>query len=82
MKELSDLSHVGAGIIVGLIAFVKPVLAVLATILFIIYELDEDWHLHDKAYKDIFEFALGFYATLVAYLILSFFEVIPLWVFR
>jgi hypothetical protein len=35
------------------------VLSVLNTIVFIIYELNEEWNLHDKAYKDILEFAIG-----------------------
>ena len=54
--RLSDLIHVVAGLIA---AFAPPHLAVLISMLFVIYELDEDWHLHDKAYQDIREFLIG-----------------------
>jgi len=38
---------------------VSPVLSILNTIVFIIYELNEEWHLEDASYKDILEFAIG-----------------------
>jgi hypothetical protein len=53
------LAHIVFGILTALVAVVSPVLSVLNTIVFIIYELNEEWHLEDASYKDILEFAIG-----------------------
>jgi hypothetical protein len=44
---------------------VNPVLAAIMAVIFIIYELDEDWHLSDNAYKDILQYACGLYCAAV-----------------
>lgn len=62
-------AHFAGGFLAALAARVEPVLAVVATALFVIYELDQDWHLHDKAYKDIREYMVGFFAALAAMLL-------------
>ena len=43
----------------ALIAKVSIVFSVINTLVFIVYELDEDWKISDYAYKDIREFAIG-----------------------
>ena len=56
---IARLAHIVFGILTALVSMVSPVLSVLNTIVFIIYELNEEWYLHDKAYKDILEFCVG-----------------------
>ena len=68
-KIIPSLAHIMAGIICGITTLLHPVMAVIATLLFLIYELDEDWHLSDKAFKDILEFAIGYYLVAVMYII-------------
>ena len=59
-SRLTDIAHVVLGVIVAYIAvLLSPALAWLITTVFIIYELDEDWHLSDKAFQDIREFLIG-----------------------
>jgi len=40
-------------------------------ILFIVYEVDEDWHLSDEAFRDILEFTIGLYITSLVVLTLG-----------
>ncbi|MEM4976174.1 MAG: hypothetical protein QXT64_02495 [Desulfurococcaceae archaeon] len=44
---------------------VHPVLPVLALIAFVIYELNEEWHLSDKAYEELAEFMAGMFVGMV-----------------
>jgi len=64
-----NIAHYLAGIITALSYILSPVLPILGAGLFIIYELNEDWHLHDRAYHDILEFMIGFYFCLVGLII-------------
>jgi len=59
--NIGNVAHIIAGLIASLATFINPVAGVLATVLFVIYELDEEWHLEDESYKDIAEFAAGYY---------------------
>jgi len=68
-KAITSLAHIMAGIICGIMTLLHPVMAVIGVALFIIYELDEDWHLSDKAFKDILEFTIGYYLVAVMYII-------------
>jgi len=67
--NIGDIAHVFAGLIASLATFINPVAGVLATALFIIYELDEEWHLEDDSYKDILEFAVGYYVGIITKLV-------------
>jgi len=55
-NAISKLSHVLYGV---LTVFVPPYLAPIFAILFVIYELDEDWHISDEAYRDILDYMIG-----------------------
>ena len=64
MPRVTDLAHFLWGLMIALVALLFPppaaiVLPVLMFAGFIIYELDEDWHLNDKAFKDILEMLVG-----------------------
>jgi len=51
--------HTLGGFFTGLISFTNPTLSVMLFIGFVIYEVDEDFHLRDGSYKDILEFLVG-----------------------
>ncbi|RLE85889.1 MAG: hypothetical protein DRJ96_03860 [Thermoprotei archaeon] len=62
---LCNLSHFLAGCITAIVSTRHPLLSALLFLAFIIYEVNEDWHLSDNAYKDIFVYALGLYVTAI-----------------
>lgn len=47
------------GILISIVALLSPTLSVLMFTGFIIYELDEEWHIRDKSYADIREMLVG-----------------------
>ena len=60
--------HAGLGLIsayVGLQSIQAAIVVLAAALIFITYELNEDKHCHDKAYKDIIGFLLFIYAGLL-----------------
>ena len=67
--NIGNVAHIIAGLIASLATFINPVVGVLATVLFVIYELDEEWHLKDESYKDILEFAVGYYVGIITKLV-------------
>ena len=62
---ICQASHFAAGCITAVTAIRHPLLASLLFGAFIVYEVNEDWHLSDNAYKDIFVYALGLYVTAI-----------------
>ena len=68
---LTKLAHFLAGLLTGYSTEFSIVLPILLFLVFIIYELDEDWHLSDESYRDILEYALGLYLY-ASYKLLSF----------
>jgi len=59
-RILYDLAHVVFGILTVLAAaYVHPVVSAIMFLTFIIYELDEEWHLEDESYEDIREYGIG-----------------------
>jgi len=56
---ITKLAHIVFGMITSLISLISPTLSLINSIVFIIYELNEEWHLEDESYKDILEFAIG-----------------------
>ena len=56
-----DFSHVIAGFLCGILSTHAPLFSVLGSVIFILYELDEDYYLNDQAYKDIREFLIGYF---------------------
>ena len=71
--DLYDLGHIIAGIVVSIVAYLDTrlipfLIAVLA--LFIIYQLDEHYHIDDEAWEDIREFLVGLMIGLAIVLLL------------
>ena len=58
---ICSLAHVLFGYFCGVLTLYAPFYAILGSLIFIFYELDEDYYLNDKAYKDIREFLVGFF---------------------
>jgi hypothetical protein len=58
-----NFAHYLVGILTAGSIIVSGVLSVLGFAGFMAYELNEDWHLHDQAYKDILEFLIGFFVA-------------------
>lgn len=54
--------HILAGVITILGSMISLVVPLVLFSGFMIYELNEDWHLSDQAYKDILEYCIGMYA--------------------
>ena len=67
---LTFLSHFLSGTITVLSVLVSPILTVILFITFALYEVDEDYHLSDKAFIDIRQFGYGAFLTSVILIIL------------
>jgi hypothetical protein len=59
MKVVTHLAHVVFGLLTALVSTISPILSIINTIIFIVYELNEEWHLDDEAYQEILEFSVG-----------------------
>jgi hypothetical protein len=73
-KLLCSVSHFLAGLLSSLAVIVSPVLTVIGFLVFLIYELDEEWKLTDPAYEEIREYGIGYFlgvALLIAIKVLS-----------
>ena len=68
---MADAAHIVAGVVSCLVTVKYPVIGVVSTILFLIYQLDEEWHLKDEAWRDILEYAVGYYLTGIMVLALN-----------
>jgi len=71
IKDVTDEIHIMAGLVTALITMVNSVLAALMFVGFIIYELDEDWHLSDEAFQDIKEYLIGLYIGAIIVFVMS-----------
>ena len=58
-EPLTKLGHAVFGFISTVAVLINPVLPALSAILFVIYEVDEYFHLHDEAYEEIREYLYG-----------------------
>jgi len=68
---LTFLSHFFAGVITILSVLVHPVLPIILLFIFTVYEVDEDYHLSDKAFVDIRQFGYGAFLTSLILIILK-----------
>jgi hypothetical protein len=59
--NIGVVAHVAAGFLAALATIWYPALGVVATLLFLVYELDEQWRLSDVAYEQILEYSVGYY---------------------
>ena len=68
--KITSLAHYLGGSISATLAIIVPILAVLLTALFVIYEMDEKWTISDESFVDLREYLLGmFFASLVVLVI-------------
>ena len=58
---VKQVLHLIGGFIDGLLFNVNPIYAVTIAAIFVVYELNEDRHIHDGAYRDIVWFLAGLY---------------------
>ena len=71
-RKLAQVFHLLAGVItVATIIYLSPVAGVIEFVVFIIYELNEDWHISDSAFIDILFYAIGLYAAAVILMLLG-----------
>jgi len=69
---LTKLGHVTFGIMTVLAAsYVQPIISLIMFLTFVIYELDEEWHLEDQSYEDIKEYGIGLGIGVTAILIIK-----------
>ncbi|PMQ00704.1 MAG: hypothetical protein CBR30_09745 [Dictyoglomus sp. NZ13-RE01] len=64
-SKLSSIAHVLYGIITS---FAPWYLAIIMGFMFALYELDEEMHIKDRAYKDIREYMLGLVIGAIIYI--------------
>jgi len=64
-----DIIHFIGGVITALAAIKAPVLGLVIAIVFLVYELNEDWHIRDEAFKDIRAYLVGLFITALAYIL-------------
>jgi hypothetical protein len=63
-EPLTRIGHALFGFLCALAAQVNATLSIIGFILFLVYELDEEWRLGDEAYEEIAEFLYGYAAAL------------------
>jgi hypothetical protein len=69
---LTDLGHMLLGVLIIVLTKVNPLASILLFTSFIIYELNEDWHISDQAYQDILELMVGMVISSIVYLLYIF----------
>jgi len=67
----TKLIHVLCGFLTAYSTEFSIILPILLFLVFILYELDEDWHISDNAYEDIRDYAIGLYAYAILRIIFS-----------
>jgi hypothetical protein len=61
MKDIFyTLAHVTFGFLASVSVLISPVLTVINFLIFLIYELDQEWNISDKAYEELREYGFGF----------------------
>lgn len=71
-KVIRALIHIPAGIITALACQLGWVFGIACFAGFSVYEINEDRHLHDRAFLDIFGYLIGLYGAVVVLFILRF----------
>jgi len=71
-EPLTKIGHGLFGFLCALSVLVSPVLTAVGFILFVLYELDEQFHLNDTAYEELSEFGYGFAVALCLLIALRF----------
>ena len=61
MKDIFyTLAHVTFGFLASVSVLISPVLTIINFLIFLIYELDQEWNISDKAYEELREYGFGF----------------------
>ena len=66
-----NATHYLVGILLALSPILHWTLPLVGITLFLAYQVNEDWHLRDKAFLDILECAIGFFFTIGVFLIVE-----------
>jgi len=61
LNFLKQIIYFLAGVLTAYTSFYNTILSILMFIAFMLYELDEDLHIRDQAYRDILVYAFGLY---------------------
>jgi hypothetical protein len=56
---LRHVAHVVFGLLTSICSIVSPILSIINTAVFIIYELDQERYKKDAVYEELLEFAIG-----------------------
>jgi len=67
---LEDLAHFTFGLLSSLSVVISPTLTVISFLIFVLYELDQDFRLQDYAYQEFRQFGLGFSVGIIILIIL------------
>jgi hypothetical protein len=65
------LAHFFFGLLSSLSVIVSPVLTVISFLIFLSYELDEQWRIRDTGFIEIMQFGIGFACGMVILLFLK-----------
>ena len=69
MLRYRNAAHYLAGILTAMSAQVSWALVLGGLLIFMAYQLNEDWHLRDRAYHDILEFSIGYYLAVAGMIV-------------
>jgi len=56
---LHHVAHVVFGLLTSICSIVSPILSIINTTVFVIYELDQERYKKDAVYEELLEFAVG-----------------------
>jgi len=57
---LYTLAHIVFGFLASVSVLISPVLTVVNFLIFLVYELDQEWTISDNAYQELREYGFGF----------------------
>jgi len=57
---LFTLAHITFGFLASVSVLISPVLTIINFLIFLTYEMDQEWNIRDEAYHEISEYGLGF----------------------
>jgi len=57
--KLTSLAHYIFGFFTAVVSRISTAFSVLNAVLFVVYELDEDWKISDESFRDLREFLIG-----------------------
>ena len=57
---LFSLAHITFGFLASVSVLISPVLTIINFLIFLTYEMDQEWNMRDEAYQEISEYGLGF----------------------